>query len=292
MRPHSTKPTKASRQFFKFLPLLFLLTSCAGFTERISGLFEETPLETQHEPTEREKQLMQAQELDQAGQTEQAFNLYAKITRDSDRDYDPVYDQSLWRMSQIYEQQDESEKAILALDELSKRPALSLPLLKIKFALLKNHERVSNYFEADAITKQIDEAYRTGALSLGLMAQYLTETSSLNYDHHIRDELSYVGKVQKYYLFVMESDLSPENSRLTDLLIKDYDGFFASLQKDTVSIDFKKQLAIALLDQLRHFDQYKLIDPDSNPQTLRKFAAYSEAKQKYLIDLLAKESFN
>ena len=149
---------------------------------------------------------------------------------------------------------------------------------------MKNNIRVTNFYQANIIKKEIDEAYRTEALDLEEVFEILIDSTELSYNHHMLEELLFLGEVQKYFVFVMESQLSPENENLTDHLIKSYEHFFSLLKRSNVSSEYKKKLSISLLDQLRKFDRYKIDSEDTNTETLLRFLNYSEPKQKTLIE--------
>lgn len=239
-------------------------------------------------PTEREQMFAAAGDFYNKGNFESAKTLYFRLSRNVSGRYDAIYDQSLWRLVKIYEKSDESEKALLSLDEISIRKSSTISVNKIKFAQMKNNFRVANFYQANIIKKEIDEAYRSEALDLEELFEILIDATDLSYDHRMLEELLFLGEVQKYFVFVMESELSPENEQLTDHLIKSYEHFFSLLKRSNLSADFKKKLSISLLDQLKKFDRYKLDNHESNPETLLRFSNYSEPKQKILIESFLK----
>lgn len=241
---------------------------------------------TPPELSEREKLFNEAEKYYLQNDDVTAFQIYAKLTRSSERSYDPVYDNSLWRMVKIYENQGESEKALLTLDELSRRPALAVPKEKIKFAQIKNHYLVANSYQAEEIKKEIDQSFKQRTLDIQQMASYLRETADLNFDLKVLEELQYLGAVQKYFLFVIESSESPQNQMLADLLIHSYQGFFHLLARDTASEELKKNLTISLMAQLTDFKKYTLIDSRQSAP-LKKFIDFAEKQQKTLQERLS-----
>ena len=153
---------------------------------------------------------------------------------------------------------------------------------------MKNNFRVANLYQANIIKKEIDEAYRSEALDAEELFEILIDSTDLSYDHHMLEELLFLGTIQKYFVFVMESQLAPENEQLTDHLIKSYEHFFSLLKRSNLSADFKKKLSISLVDQLRKFDRYKIDSDGTNAETLLRFSNYSEPKQKILIESFLK----
>lgn len=256
-----------------------ILTSCAFFREKSS---------LPRALTEREQMFASAEDFYAKGNFESAKTLYFRLSRNVSGKYDSVYDQSLWRLVKIYEKSDESEKALLTLDELSIRKSSTISINKIKFAQMKNNFRVANLYQANIIKKEIDEAYRSEALDAEELFEILIDSTDLSYDHHMLEELLFLGTIQKYFVFVMESQLAPENEQLTDHLIKSYEHFFSLLKRSNLSADFKKKLSISLVDQLRKFDRYKIDSDGTNAETLLRFSNYSEPKQKILIESFLK----
>lgn len=254
---------------------LLLISGCA--------YFQETPVA--YVPTEREQLFSLAENFYISNNDEEALPIYFKISRNPEGDYDPIYDQSLWRLVKIYEKNDQSEKALLNLEELLSRHTDTVSKYKIKFSQMKNHFRVSNDYQAVEIRKELDRAFKTRQISLEEIYACLVDSADFIYDHKLIEELAFLGEVQKYFVFIMESNLSPQNERITELLLKDYERFFAALAKDTLSAEYKRKLSVSLLDQLRKFDQYQLIGDEKNP-TLLRFASYSEEKQKVLVERL------
>ena len=192
-------------------------------------------------------------------------------------------------MARFYENTDQSEKALLALDELSKRVASTIPKAKIQFAQVKNHFRVTNYYQAKKIRADIDNDYKSQLLDKNNIYEALYYTTGLQYDRHILDELTYIGEIQKYFIYIMESDLSPENEKLTELLVLYYDGFLEALHKKSLAPELKQQLTVSILDQLRKFEKFKM-DEGKNPRTLARFSTYADTQQKKLTERLHNEN--
>jgi hypothetical protein len=256
-----------------------VITACSGL-----------PLATRKElakaPDEREILFERAEQLQKAGDHKSAESLYYRITREPGGPSDPIYDKSLWNLAGYYEQADLPEKALLALDELSKRRSSTISLTRIRIAQIKNHYRVTNYYQAQGVRNEIDRDYKSQLIAPGELYEALYYTTTLYYDRHIADELTFLGEVQKYFFYIMESELAPENEKLTELLIFYYDGFLTALEKKHLPVELKRQLVISLLDQLRKFDRYKIAGEKRNPMTIGRFSEYSDARQKKLTEWL------
>lgn len=236
--------------------------------------------------TERELIYEKGKALFENGNYRESSVFFLKVTQSSLGPEDEVYNQSLWKLVMVYEKSGDFEKAILALLELENRKSIQIPLFHVQLALAKNYLRLENKDLAFKIEKEIDRSAPARNYSLKEIYAALEQNSDFNYDHLIIEELQFLGKIQKYYIFVMESSESSINQNATDLLIHIYDGFFKVLAKDTTNPGFKKNLSIELLEQLRKFDLYKLSTININPYTISKFSNYSEQKQKFLIDWL------
>lgn len=284
---------KTSKAFvtFKLICLftLLFLSSCSLWQSEPEPVAAAVPVKTA--PTERELLFEKAEAYYEAGHFNEALPLYFRIARDPAPEGDAIYDKSLFSLAELYEKNDQPEKSILALNELLKRENSSLPRTRIKFMLMKNHFRITNYYQAGKIKAGIDEDYKTSAISLNDLYHALYYGTTLYYDRRFFDELSYLGEIQKYFVYVMESGLTPQNEKITDLIILYYSRFIAQLDKDSLSSDMKKKLIISLLDQLAKFDKYLLTGQRDNLTQLKRFARYSEDRQKILTERLTSGRF-
>ena len=265
--------------------VLIFLTSCSLWQ------VEPEPQPVKAPPTQRELLFEQAEKYYEAGRFDVALPLYFKIAREPAPEGDSIYDKSLFSLAELYEKNDQPEKSILALNELLKRDNIGFARTKIKFMLIKNHFRITNYYQARKIKAGIDEEYKISAVSLNELYQALYYGTTLYYDRRLFDELSFLGEIQKYFVYVMESGLAPENEKITDLIILYYSRFITQLDKDILSNDIKKKLTISLLDQLGKFDKYLLIGQQDNLTQLKRFAKYSENQQKILTERLTSGHF-
>lgn len=258
------------------LVFLVLISSCSLF-EKKSEIKELTPREANFE---------KAVTFFNEKNFNNALPLFQKISQQSEAKVDRVYDLTLWYLSVIYEKTNMPEKALLTLKELTLRNSTIVPSLKVRFSQMKNHFRVSNEYQALEVKKLIDSNQPLLRNDIETIYSYLFETTDLNYDHLAVEELQFVGQLQKYFIYVMESSQSPENAQATELLISIYDNFFKILKNNKLNFNFRKKIAIALIDQLRLFDRYKIDDLNVNLMTIAKFSNYSEKKQKLLTDWL------
>lgn len=236
--------------------------------------------------TEREVVFQKGLALYENNKFSESAPFFLKVTQSNLGPNDEVYDMSLWKLAGIYEKFGDFEKAVLSLLELEKRRPLAIPLFRIQLALAKNYIRLENKTLALKIEQEIDQSQPARTHSLSEIYVALEENSNFNYDHLIIEELQFLGEVQKYFLFIMESHETPLNQKATDLLIHIYDGFFNRFSQNTMSYLFKRSLSIELLEQLRKFDTYKLNTMNINPYTVSKFSNYSDEKQKFLTDWL------
>ncbi|AGH94403.1 tetratricopeptide repeat protein [Pseudobdellovibrio exovorus] len=233
--------------------------------------------------SERRQTFENAEALFAAQNYETALPLYIRLSQSAGNRFDPINDESLWRLVQIYEKNDESEKALLALDELSQK-SFSIAQEKILLAQIKNFTKTGNRAQAQESLAKFDRLYRQNYLSTSELYDYLEESLDLNYDRKAIEEAVFLGDIQKYFVFIMEGSSSPENEKATELLIQTYNRFFHLLKTGLLSAEFKHQLSIALLDQLRLFDRYKLDGLSQNPKTILKFSEYSNKQKQFLTE--------
>jgi hypothetical protein len=256
---------------FKILILLFILSSCSLWPlteDKVEVKTEEKPA-----PSERELIYEKAKGFLSLGQFQDAESNYFKITRYPPDGKDSIYDKSLLDLAFLYEKTDQSEKAILALDELSKRSTSVIDKASIKILLIKNHYRVTNYYQARKVRAELDEMYRSQEVSLQDFYTGLYYHTTLYYDRHIFDELLFLGDMQKYFVYVMENQTSTlEGEKLTELLMLYYERFNSQLNSGLLSKELKKRLIISLIDQLNKFDRYKLNDATKNIKHLNRFS--------------------
>ena len=278
-----TNPSLRLRSSLLFA--LFFAQLLAG----CSGLKTKSEIEEKKAPDEREILYERAQQAARDGDLKLWESLYFKITRDPGGSVDPIYDNSLWALAVQYEKADQSEKALLALDELGKRNTSVISKTQIRFAQIKNHYRVTNYYQARDVRADIDSDYKSQLISRNDLFEALYYTTALYYDRHILDELVFLGEIQKYFFYIMESNTAPENEKLTELLIFYYEGFLSALDNRHLSQEVKRQLVVSLLDQLRKFDRYKIAGVKKNPLTIGRFSEYSDNQQKKLTEWLTND---
>jgi hypothetical protein len=216
----------------------------------------------------------------------EALELYLKITREAHNTKDIVYDKSLLRIAEIYEKTDQSEKSILALEELNLRNTPLLDPASKLVLLMKNHYRVTNYHQADQLRSELNQLYKARKIGLTEIYKALFYQTDLYYDRHILDESEFVGNLQKFFVYVMESDMTEEAEKLTDLLIHYYNGFLNKLDSPQLSGELKKKLIISLLDQFGKFDRYKLTDTRDEVSQLQRFSSFAEQQQRKLTERL------
>lgn len=258
------------------LVLLLAFSSCAFFEKKAEVKIQ----------TPRELNFEKAVNFFKEKEFNSALQLFQKISQQSESANDRIYDHSLWYLSILYEKSNLPEKSLLALQELETRRSSVIPLLKIHFSQMKNHYRVSNEYQALEVKKLIDANQPLLRNNISTIFSYLIDTTDLNYDHLVIEELQYIGQLQKYFIYVIESSQAPQNEQATDLLISIYEHFFTVLKNKNLNFEFRKKISIALIDQLRLFDRYKIDDLNVNLKTMAKFSNYSEKKQQTLTNWL------
>lgn len=234
--------------------------------------------------TEREVLYEKGNALLMAHEYAKAEVLFLSLTGQHMQKPDAPYDMSLWNLSTIYDKNGFAERSILILLPLLDSEYVSQ--FKIKAALLKNYFLLGNSTEALKYKKMLDAENPKMTVAANALYYDLVETLDLNYDHLLLEELQYVGEIQKYLIFVMEQNESKKNEKVTELLTSIYDAAYAMLAKDSVNPEFKKKIAISLLNNLRRFELLKLNDLNINQKTVSKFTLYADKKQKQITDWL------
>ena len=272
----------------KRLLIIFLclgLSSCAYLEENLKDA--PPPPTKVAPPTAREIQFSEAESKYKAGQYDDALPLYLKIASDPSDTNDSIYEHSLLSLAQIYEKTDQSEKAILAYYELQKKDSDVIAKTSLKFALVKNHYRVSNYYQAKTLKTEIDADYKSQKISLSDIFQALYYQTDLYYDRHIGDEMIFVGEIQKYFVYVIEGPNAEQSEKATDLLILYYKKFLGQIDSQNLSPDLKKGLVVSLIDQLSKFDRYRMEGTGGNLSNFNRFSNFAATTQKNLTERLA-----
>jgi hypothetical protein len=158
-------------------------------------------------------------------------------------------------------------------------------------AMIKNHYRVSNYYQAKTIKSDIDTDYKLQKFSLEDLFNALYYQTDLYYDRHILDEVLFIGDIQKYFVYVIESDLNPQSEKATDLLILDYKKFISRLDSSVLSPDIKKSLMISLINQLNKFERYKMEGEEGSLTNFNRFSNFANEAQRKLTERLASGKF-
>jgi tetratricopeptide (TPR) repeat protein len=266
------------------LPRLFKIVIIAGLVVSCSS--NQKVVREERRLTEREVTFQKGLALFNISKYIESAGFFMKVTQNPLSDSDEIYHTSLWCLSIIYEKHGDFDKAILALQELKVRKPSTISLFKIQLSLMKNYIRVGNNKMASEIRKQIDTSFPLDRYGINEIYFSIAENVNFNYDLSMLEELQFLGEVQKYFIYVMESKEPVLNEKSTELLITLYDGFFKAIEKDSFNNDFKKSLVIELLEQMRRFDRYKLDDLNLNPKTISKFSLYSIKKEQFLTDWL------
>jgi len=265
-----------------------ILTSCAYLQENLKD--EKPPEEIKPQLSERELLFNSAEEEFRNGNDKAALPIYLHIARDPGEGADPIYEKSLLNLGKIYERTDQSEKAILAFEELLKTGSKVITRTALRMAIVKNHFRVANYYQGKAVRAEIDADYKMRKIYLQDLYQALYYQTDLYLDHHILDELLFIGEVQKFFVYVIESDQQMESDKMTDLLILYYKKFVNQLDNSVLATDLKKNLMISLINQLNKFDRYKIVG-EAPPSNFNRFSNFANETQRKLTERLANGKF-
>lgn len=242
-------------------------------------------------PSVEEKKFAEAENYNKLGQYDLALPIYLNLIGDDTGSQDDIHDKSLLRVAKIYERTDQSEKSILAFSELIKKQSSVSSRTSLQIALIKNHYRVSNYYQARNVKVEMDNDYRTQIIDLYTIFDALYYQSDLYFDRNILNELLFIGEIQKYFVYVIESDLSSESEKATDLLILNYKKFVSQLNNAILSRDIKRSLIVSLIDQLSKFDKYRMEGSASEQNQMKRFSQFASLTQNELTERLANGNF-
>lgn len=206
---------------------------------------------------------------------------------------------SKWNLVKIYEAQKFFDKAILFLLELEKNQRNQVELLKIQQHLIFNYVYMSDINRAMQIEASLNKYfYKVDNKELVLydvLSELLRiESESLTSDNQRLDQLRYLGIINKYVLYTMETCTEKQSAQLVDQLKNKYLRFINLLNQDQLNLNFKKNIAVEMLQQLRLIENY-VIDYDldemqkknkENINNIQDFLNFSKQKQKYLTEWL------
>lgn len=262
------------------LSLSFFISGCSTV-----DLAQMTPTETPSNSTPtRENLLDQADQHFNKKNYAAAKEIYIKLTYIPDHENDIIYNQALWKLSKIYEKNNQFEKAILAQEELSNRENVQISPSVIKISLIRNHYRVQNRLQAEEIERQLAADYRAQNISLVLLASELLDVTQELTESQSIDDILFMGTIQKYFIYVMENPTSPQTSALLERMKTSYDHFFALLNNKKNSARFNKKLSVTIYDQLVKFEKFKLESINSSAEAIQSFTDYADLKKKYLVE--------
>ncbi|MBC7741635.1 MAG: hypothetical protein H7061_05540 [Bdellovibrionaceae bacterium] len=276
---------KTLMNWFRLINLGLVLGLCLLFVT-LTSCTHATPQAEVRPITEREFQFEKGIRHLENEEYEKAQPYFLNISVAPTNSADLFQEKALWNLSIIFEKLGQPEKALLTLQQLERLQPAMISLFNIRLAEMKNHFRVSNHYQALEVKRIIDQSRPVMRYTIEEIYIALKDTSNLNYDHLVLEELQFVSEAAKYFVYVMESKKSPMNEEATELLISICNHALSLLNQKALKHEFRVQIAEALLDILRKFEQYKLDDLNLNQKTMAKFSSYAEKKQKIITDWL------
>jgi hypothetical protein len=273
--------------YLKFIVMLLLslgLSSCAYIQENLKD--PPPPPEKEVVLSERELLFNEAEKNYKSGLYEPALQQYLRIARDPSDGADPLYEKTILGMAKIYEKTGQSEKAVLAFSELQRMNSTVISDTSLKMSLIKNHFRVSNYYQAKTIKTEIDSDYKEQKINLSDLFQAIYYETDMYFDGEILNELLFLGEIQKYFIYVIESDRADDSEKATDLLILNYNKFLTKLDSPVFSADLKKKLIISLIEQLNKFDRYRMEGSKNNLSNFNRISNFASTTQRNLTERL------
>jgi tetratricopeptide (TPR) repeat protein len=182
---------------------------------------------------------------------------------------DADYDNTLLLSARSYDQTGQPEKVILAAQELLTKNIDPVSELKARSLLLKNFSKV----KAD-ITQHVQKN-SIAALSQNTEGDSVMVLESLKWsmdflcDQFCVEEILYLKEIQLQYLYIIEND-EISSDRAVQTIKSKYEFFLSFLGKEHLDKNFRKKIAVALLDAFKKLHDLELasVSPSAVRATL------------------------
>ncbi len=240
---------KSICKYLKLISILFFLNSCA----LLHVFDEEKIIETPKQSAD----FLKAEALVLNHEYEKSIPFLDSALKKNDSDYDTA----LLLSVRTYDQLGQPEKAILAANELLLRKIDSVTELKTRALLLKNRAKVENDI-SDNIEKKIISNLAQNTQNEGLyVLESLKWSLDFSCDQFCLAEILFLKEIQIQYLYVIEKD-SVSSDRAADYLKTRYEFFESFVTKEHLDINFRKKIAVTILDSMHKLSSLQLSTPN------------------------------
>jgi hypothetical protein len=191
------------------------------------------------------------------------------------KQYDNDYIAALLFSARVYDQIGQPEKAILAATEILNKNDLPFDTeLKSRSLLLKNLAKVGTNIvghpQKKIILQDIGVFRKVGQIDSVSILENLKWALDFSCDQFCVAEIQYLKEIQLEYLYIIETDPSAANFSAATIKNR-YEFFQQFLTKEHLGQDFRKKIAIALLDSLRTLSSLQLTTADAGSVRAAKF---------------------
>jgi hypothetical protein len=252
MKKHFPKSTCKLSDLFKVFIAIFIGASCSSCS--ILKVFDEddAPLTVVQNTN-----YLKAQALVLNREFEKAVPFLDLSLKSNDADYANALLLSL----RAYDQLGQPEKAVLAAQELLTKTIEAPAELKTRSLLLKNLAKVgtdiSDHQEKKLILNLTQKSESDGLLVL----EGLKWSMDFSCDQFCVAEIVYLKEIQLQFLYIIEKD-AVSSDRAADIIKSRYEFFQSFLSKEHLDLNFRKKIAVALIDSLKKLSSLQLAMPN------------------------------
>lgn len=174
---------------------------------------------------------------------------------------DADYANALLLSLRAYDQLGQPEKAILAAQELLAKTIEAPAELKTRSLLLKNLAKVgtdiSDHQEKKLILSLTQKSESDGLLVL----EGLKWSMDFSCDQFCVAEILYLKEIQLQFLYIIEKD-AVSSDRAANIVKSKYEFFQSFLNKEHLDLNFRKRIAVAIIDSLKKLSVLQLAMPN------------------------------
>ncbi len=232
-------------KYLKLISILFFLNSCA-----LLQIFDE---ETIAEAPKQNIDFLKAEALVLNHEYEKSVPFLNSVLKKNDSNYNA----SLLLSVRTYDQLGQPEKAILAANELLLRTIDPVTELKTRALLLKNKAKVGNDISNSIDKKIISNIWQSTPNESLYVLESLKWSLDFSCDQFCLAEILFLKEIQIQYLYIIEKD-GVSSDRAAEYLKSSYEFFESFITKEHLDIQFRKKIALALLDSIRKLSSLQL----------------------------------
>lgn len=200
---------------------------------------------------------------------------------------DADYNNALLLSLRAYDQLGQPEKAILAAQELLTKNIEAPTELKTRSLLLKNLAKVgtdiSDHQEKKLILKLTQKSEADGLLVL----EGLKWSMDFACDQFCVAEILYLKEIQLQFLYIIEKD-AVSSDRAADIIKTRYEFFQSFLNKEHLDLNFRKKIAVSLIDSIKKLSSLQLAMPNQGAVRAASFMLSISPVEKYVESWLYK----